>query len=237
MAKTSTSILFILPLAVLICATPMAAQTSESKANAERHFGLNVLPILRSKCFALWSSSAPALGLGATTSRALGFDKPITTHGFDPVRKARRHNLSTPSTLKPDVEPDSPGTLMIDGEFEQQTEGTLGIGFDQTILEAIQNDQLIITGVATLDGQLNIELMDHDEFPVPGVLGRGRVKFSPRGDGLKSKLSEADHHLLDVLPLFSLVCVAIQVKCQATRFPRNFTLQRSRSRVRIDVGK
>lgn len=67
-------------------------------------------------------------------------------------------NLTNAGTLSPGS---SPGTITIDGDFTQESTGTLAIELGGTT-SGTQYDQLVVTGEAVLDGTLDVSL--YNEF-------------------------------------------------------------------------
>lgn len=65
-------------------------------------------------------------------------------------------NLTNAGTLSPGS---SPGTITIDGNFTQESTGTLAIELGGTTPNT-QHDQLVVTGEAALDGTLDVSLID-----------------------------------------------------------------------------
>lgn len=65
-------------------------------------------------------------------------------------------NLTNAGTLSPGS---SPGTITIDGNFTQESTGTLAIELGGTT-SGTQYDQLVVTGEAAFDGTLDVSLID-----------------------------------------------------------------------------
>lgn len=65
-------------------------------------------------------------------------------------------NLTNAGTLSPGT---SPGTITVDGNYTQESTGTLAIELSGTT-PSTQYDQLVVTGVAALDGTLDVSLID-----------------------------------------------------------------------------
>lgn len=72
-------------------------------------------------------------------------------------------NLTNAGTVSPGS---SPGTITIDGDYTQESSGTLSIELGGTTPD-IEHDQLIVTGNAILDGTLQVNLIE----PYTPVLG------------------------------------------------------------------
>jgi hypothetical protein len=65
-------------------------------------------------------------------------------------------NLTNAGTLSPGS---SPGTITVDGDFTQESTGTLAIELGGTT-PGTQYDQLVVTGAAALDGTLDVSVID-----------------------------------------------------------------------------
>ncbi len=90
------------------------------------------------------------LAPGATFQKTGGFTNEGTLSGSGTVAVGAGNTLTNNGTVRPGA---SPGTLTIDGDFTQTTDGVLEIELDSPT--AGQFDVLNVSGTATLDGTIN----------------------------------------------------------------------------------
>jgi hypothetical protein len=86
-------------------------------------------------------------------------------------------NVVNAATINPG---DSPGVLTIIGNYTQTGAGTLNIEIGGTTAGS-QYDQLVVTGTATLDGTINVTLVNNFQ-PKPGDTFRVLTFASHSGD-------------------------------------------------------